>query len=143
MADTSKPTGPSAPKQGEHPEKKADQHSKTGAANTGSVVESVTEKAKDVAAAVGDAAGQAKEKVQDWAVTATEKTKDAAAAAGHLAVQAKDKAQEWTATATDKAGDAIRGAGKELTALVRRYPSQAFLVGVAIGFLVERATTRR
>jgi len=142
MADTGKQTGPSAPNQGSHPEKAADQHSQTGIASTGGVVESVTEKAKDVAAAVGDAASQAKDKAQVWAGRAAEKTKDAATAAAHLAVQAKDKAQEWTATAADKAGDAAQDAVKEFSHLVRRYPLQALFVGVAVGFLVGRATSR-
>jgi hypothetical protein len=46
------------------------------------------------------------------------------------------------ATAVDKADDAVPDVGKELTALVRRYPIQSMLLGIAVGFLLARAMTR-
>jgi ElaB/YqjD/DUF883 family membrane-anchored ribosome-binding protein len=136
MADSSRPQGGATSGQAGQPEKKAETGGSRG------VVETVTEKAKDVASAVGDAAGQAREKVQEWAATATEKTKEATAAAGSYAVQAKDKVQEWSTTAADSAGDALESVSKELTALVRRYPLQALLVSAAVGYVLGRATTR-
>lgn len=136
MTDSSKAQAAATSGKREHPENKAE----TG--SVGGIAETVTEKAKDVRAAVSDTASQAKEKVQEWTATATEKTKEAAAAAGNYAVQAKDKVQEWTSTAVDSTGDALGDVSKELTALVRRYPLQALLVGAAVGFVLGRTTTR-
>jgi hypothetical protein len=114
MADASK-SGPAAsPKQGEQSEKKT--------AGTGGVVETAKETAKDVAAAMGDAAGQAKEKVQQWSSAAF--------------AQVTDKTRELASVTADRAEDL----GKELTGLIRRYPLPALLVGFGVGFLLSRVT---
>ncbi len=123
-------------------------------------IESVTDKAKELASNAGEFVGQAKEKVQEWAHSATDKVKEAAAATGEFAmhakdkvkeaatatgefvVHAKDKVQEMATTAAHSAGEAIHTAGDELTRVVRRYPVQSLLVGAAIGYLLGRATSR-
>src|SRR5579883_2787230 len=90
------------------------------AGTTAPAVEKVTETAKDMAAAVGEVAGQAKDKVQEWSATAF--------------TQVKDTTQELAGAASDKAADF----GKDLTALIRRYPLQALLVGFGAGLLFGR-----
>jgi|SRR5262245_2913840 len=107
------------------------------------VVETAKEKAKGIAAGAADAAGAAKEKAAEIAATAKEKVKDLAAGAGEMAAQAKDKVQEWGAVAADKAGEAAQDIGREITNLVRRYPIQAMVAGLAVGFLLARVTSRR
>lgn len=114
------------------PGKKQEQGgSKAGETGGGGIAANVTEKAKDVVAAVGEAAGQAKDKVQEWASTAVEK-----------AGEAKDEVQEWAATATDKTGEAVKGFGRELTGLIRRHPFPALLVGFGVGFMLARMIRR-
>lgn len=102
----------------------------------------VRDKTREITAGAADAAGAVKDKAKDLVSTATDKVKDAATAAGDFAVQAKDKVQEWSAAAAHKAGDVVEDAAEELTKLLRRYPIQSVLVGVAIGYLVARATSR-
>jgi len=51
---------------------------------------------------------------------------------------AKDKAMEWGSVAADKAGDTLQDLGKELSKVVRRYPLQSVMVGMAIGFFLAR-----
>ena len=86
--------------------------------------------------------GAAKEKAKDVKDAAKEKVSDAATAAGELAVQVKDKVREWGVTAGEETRDAALEAAREVTDLVRRYPIQSLVVGVAVGYLVARATTR-
>lgn len=95
------------------------------------ILANVTEKAKEVAATVGEAAIEAKEKVGELAATAVEKVGEA-----------KHNVQEWASAATDEAGQTMKGAGQELTALVRRYPVPALLVGFGLGFLLARVTSK-
>jgi len=106
------------------------------------VVETVKEKAQDIASAAGEYADQAKEKVSEWASTAREKTRDAAHAAGDYAVQATERAGEFAHTAYDKTGDAMQDAAQEMTRMIRRYPIQSLLVGMALGMLLGRAASR-
>jgi ElaB/YqjD/DUF883 family membrane-anchored ribosome-binding protein len=114
MADASK-SGPAASvKQGEQRDKKE--------ASAGGAVETVKESVKDMAAAVADATGQAKEKVQQWSSTAV--------------AEVKDRAHELASVAADKAEDV----SKEFTGLIRRYPLPALLVGCGLGFLLGRVT---
>ena len=106
------------------------------------VMDTVKDRAKEAAASAERVAGAAKEKAKEMADSAKEKVSEAATAAGELAVQVKDKVREWGATATDEARDAALEAAREVTNLVRRYPIQSLVVGVAVGYLVARATTR-
>jgi len=128
MADASEPE-PSSTAGWEKPEGKAEP-AKSEEAYPGLVV-NVTEKAKGVVAAVGEAAAEAKDKAEELASTAVEKVGEA-----------KVKVQEWASAATDEAEQAVKSAGHELTALVQRYPVPALLVGFSLGFLLARATKR-
>lgn len=88
----------------------------------------VKEKAQEVAAGASELAGRAKDKAQDWA-----------SSIGASAVQAKDKAQHVASEAVEKAGDL----GQDVTALIRRYPMPALLVGVGVGFLLGQMLRSR
>jgi ElaB/YqjD/DUF883 family membrane-anchored ribosome-binding protein len=116
MADAGKSGPVSSPKHGEQPEK---------ATGMGGMVEGVKETAKDVAWAVGDAAGQAKDKVQQWSSAAV--------------TQVKDTTQELATATADKAAELT----KDLEHLVRRHPLPALLIGfgagVVLGGLLGRA----
>jgi ElaB/YqjD/DUF883 family membrane-anchored ribosome-binding protein len=74
----------------------------------------------------------------ELASKATETAKDWAGSVGNAAVQAKDSTQEALSAAADKAGDA----GKEVIALIRRYPLQSALVGIAAGYLAGKLVRR-
>jgi ElaB/YqjD/DUF883 family membrane-anchored ribosome-binding protein len=94
------------------------------AAGASELVGKVTDKAQEWASSVGDAAVYAKDKAQDWACSVGD-------AAGH----AKDRAQQMASATVEKAGDL----GKEVTALIRRHPIPALLVGIGAGFLIGQA----
>lgn len=102
------------------------------------VLDTVKEKISDVTTGAADMACAAKDKAGELATAAKEKVKDAAASAGAMAVQGKDKVGEWAGEASDKVGDAVQ----EATQLIRRYPIQAMVAGLAVGFLLARATAR-
>jgi hypothetical protein len=91
------------------------------------ILETVKEKAKDVASSASDLMSGAKEKVQEWAG-------DAADAAGVV----KEKTQEFATAAVHKAEDL----GEGLTNLMRRYPIPTLLVGFGIGILAARMMRR-
>lgn len=104
----------------------SERHGATG------MIENATDKAKEIAHNVGEYAGQAKEKVSEWASTAGGKIKDVASHAGEYAMQARDTA-----------GEAIQTVGTELTSVVRRYPLQSLMAGAAVGYLLGCALSRR
>ncbi len=104
--------------------------------------EDLKEKGKEATASASEMANAAKEKVQEWTAGAKDKVRDAASAAGDMAGQAGTKIKEWSADTVEKAEHMARDAGHELTALVRRYPLESLLVGLAVGFLLAKATTR-
>src|SRR4051812_49964002 len=90
-------------------------------------VETVKDKAKDVAAGTSELVSGAKDKVREWA-------SEAADTAG----QVKNRASEMATTAAHKAEDF----GEDLTGLIRRYPVPALLVGFGIGFLLAQLSRR-
>jgi len=114
----------------------------------------MADRAKDVASAVG-------QRASDAANYAGQKAEDATAAAGGglktLASQVRQNAPHegmlgsaasGVASALDRTGDYLReqglsGMAEDLTGLVRRNPIPALLIGVAFGFLIARATSRR
>jgi ElaB/YqjD/DUF883 family membrane-anchored ribosome-binding protein len=91
------------------------------------VVGAVKETAQDVSAGAAELVGKAKDTAQEWA-----------SSVGGAAVGAKDQAQQMASTAVEKVGDV----GQELTALIRRYPLQALLVGFGVGFLLGQVLLR-
>jgi ElaB/YqjD/DUF883 family membrane-anchored ribosome-binding protein len=106
------------------------------------VMDTIKDQARDLTSSAERMAGTANDKMKQTADAAREKVSEAASAAGDFAVQAKDKMYEWSATAADEAREVVQEGMHEVTSLVRRYPIQSLLVGVAVGFLVARATTR-
>jgi ElaB/YqjD/DUF883 family membrane-anchored ribosome-binding protein len=91
------------------------------AAGASELVGKATDKAQQWASSVGDAAVYAKDKAQDWACSV-----------GDAAVYAKDMAQQTASATVERAGDL----GKDVTALIRRHPIPALLVGIGAGFLI-------
>jgi ElaB/YqjD/DUF883 family membrane-anchored ribosome-binding protein len=114
----------------------------------------LADKAKDAASAVGN-------RMSDAASYAGQKAEDATSAAGgglkSLASQVRQNAPHegmvgsaasGVASALDRTGDYLReqglsGMAQDFTNLVRRNPVPALLIGVAFGFLIARATSRR
>jgi hypothetical protein len=88
---------------------------------TSGVVGAVKDKVHDVAAGASELVGKATDKAQQWA-----------SSVGDAAVYAKDKAQQMASATVEKAGDL----GKDVTALIRRHPIPALLVGIGTGFLI-------
>jgi hypothetical protein len=87
----------------------------------------VTEKARDIASGASEMASGARETVQEWTSAAVD-------AAG----QAKHKVQEFATSASHKA----ENFGEDVTALIRRYPMQALLLGLGAGFLLAQMQRR-
>jgi hypothetical protein len=106
------------------------------------VIDSVKDRAREMAAGAERMAGAAKGVAQDLTAAAKEKVSDATSAAGDLAVHVKDKVRDMTVSGAEHARDAVQDVGKEVTNLIRRYPIQSLLVGVVAGFLLARATMR-
>jgi uncharacterized membrane-anchored protein YhcB (DUF1043 family) len=114
----------------------------------------LADKARDAASNVG-------QRVSDAASYAGQRADDATSAAGsglkNLASQVRQnvpqegmlgQAAGYAASALDRTGDYLReqglgGMANDFTNLVRRNPIPALLIGVAFGFLVARATSRR
>jgi hypothetical protein len=126
---------------------------------------SVVEKTKETASGVGDRIRDAASSVQDMA----RKAGDAATNAGQRAGEAVSSvggqmrnlagtirqnapsegvmgsAASTVADSLEAGGryleeETLAGLGREATELIRRYPLQAVLVGIGIGFLMARAT---
>jgi ElaB/YqjD/DUF883 family membrane-anchored ribosome-binding protein len=88
----------------------------------------IQDKSKELASSVSRGASDVKEKAQD------------------LGSAAMHQAKETASNLTEKARDAASSVGQrvsDFTNLIRRNPIPALLIGVAFGFLVARATTRR
>ena len=109
---------------------------------TSGVVGAVKDKVHDVAAGASELVGKATDKAQEWAssvgdvaVHAKDKAQEWASSVGDAAVHAKDKAQQMASATVEKAGDL----GKDVTALIRRHPIPALLVGLGAGFLLGQA----
>jgi len=114
----------------------------------------LADKARDAASSVGN-------RMSDAASYAGQKAEDATAAVGGgiktLASQVRQNAPHegmigsaasGVASALDNTGDYLReqglsGMARDFTGLVRRNPIPSLLIGVAVGFLIARATSRR
>jgi phage-related tail protein len=114
----------------------------------------LADKARDAASTVGNRVGDAANYVG-------QRAEDATAAAGgglkSLAGQVRQtaphegmlgNAASSVAGALDRTGDYLReqglsGMAEDFTSMVRRNPIPALLIGVAFGFLIARATSRR
>jgi hypothetical protein len=74
---------------------------------------------------------------------AKDRISEAASATGDMAMHAKDKAQEIATSFAHGANQAMHTSAEALTRTIRRYPVQSVLVGVALGYLLVRVTSRR
>jgi len=105
-------------------------------------IDSVSDKAKEAVEGTAEMVGSTADKAKDLAANAKEKAKEIVTDTGELAVHAKNKMGELGATAAQKASAAVQEVGHELTDLIRRYPIQSLLAGVAVGFMLARTTYR-
>jgi methyl-accepting chemotaxis protein len=107
---------------------RADQVAQEGREAAQNVMTTVKEKAQDVGAAASQYASQAKDKVQQWGHEVAEGAR-----------QASETASEWAGEAYHATSDALQATGKELTGIVRKYPIQSLIIGVAAGYLLGRS----
>jgi len=105
-------------------------------------IDTASDKAKDAVDSAAEMVISAADKAKDMAAIAREMIRDMASETGQKAIQTKDKMLEFKTAAAEKASSVVRGAGHEVTDLIRRYPIQSLLVGLAVGFLVARKTVR-
>jgi len=96
--------------------------------NPGGMVDKAKDAAQHLADRAGDYASQARDKVGEWAGDAG----DAARQAGH-------RVQEWAGDAYDYASDHVGDFGKDVTAMIRRNPIPAVLIGFGLGLLLGRS----
>jgi gas vesicle protein len=101
----------------------ADRSKSKAEEGTSGVVGAAKEKIQEMATSASQVDGNVKDTAEEWA-----------SSVGSAAVQAKDKAQEVVGAAAEKVGEV----GEEVTALIRRYPLPALLMGVGMGFLLAK-----
>lgn len=101
---------------------------KSAAGKVADTAQGAKQDASGVIDRAGELAGQAREKVQEWAGDAS----DAARHAG-------EKVQRWAGDAYESAGDYAGDFGREVTSLVRKHPIPALLIGFGVGVLLGRA----
>ncbi len=138
--------------------------SKDFASSVGQAASDVKNKAQDLGAAAmhqaKDAASNLADKAKGAANYVGQRAEDATSAAGgglkSLASQVRQNAPHegmlgsaasGVAGALDRTGDYLReqglsGMGSDFTNLIRRNPIPALLIGVAVGFLLARVTSR-
>jgi len=83
----------------------------------------------------GDAFGGTKplgEKIKDFVDGVKETPREAVRNISQAAGQAKDQAKDYVEHTT------VRGMAEDVAGLIRRYPVQSLLVGMAFGFLASR-----
>lgn len=83
----------------------------------------------------GDSIGGTKqlgEKIKDFVDGVKDSPREAVRNIGEAASQAKDQAKDYVEHTT------VRGLAEDVAGLIRRYPVQSLLVGMAFGFLASR-----
>lgn len=136
----------------EKPQNLADKTRNVGQAAS-DLASSVGQKASDVASTIG-------KKASDAAATVGEKADDATSAVGHgmksLAGSIREKTPESgmihgvtgaVANTLERGGDYLEdrqlsGIARDVTDIVRRYPIGAIFVGIGLGFVLARVTSR-
>jgi ElaB/YqjD/DUF883 family membrane-anchored ribosome-binding protein len=103
------------------------------------------DKAKGIAGKVADVAQSAKQagegllnRAGDMASTARDKVEDWAGDARDAVQHAGEKAQRWAGDAYDATADSVSDFGNEVTAMVRKHPLPALLIGFGVGLLLGR-----
>jgi ElaB/YqjD/DUF883 family membrane-anchored ribosome-binding protein len=113
-----------------------------------------TDKAKDLASTAGRAATDVKNKAQDLGAAAYGQAKDTASQLADKVRQnaphegMMGSAANRVASALDSTGQyledqGLSGVAEDFTGLIRRNPIPALLIGVAVGFLLAKATSSR
>ena len=117
--------------------------------------DAAVEKTKELVEEGKTLAQRAKESAKDWAHTAGEKVDSARAAVGggleSFGGSLREKGSSASATVGNKleaAGAYLRehdfgGMADSMKDVVRRHPVQSVFVGIGLGFILARATTRR
>ena len=90
-------------------------------------VDRLKDNAQHVMDKAGDYAGQARDKVAEWAGDAGENAK-----------HASERVQKWAGDAYHATSDAVGDFGKEVTSLIRKHPLPSILIGFGIGLLLGR-----
>jgi len=72
------------------------------------------------------------EKIKDFVEGVKETPREAVRNISQAAGQAKDQAKEYVEHTT------MRGVAEDVAGLIKRYPVQSLLVGMAVGFLMSR-----
>jgi hypothetical protein len=119
---------------------------------------SLTEKAKDVASSAAGTAQDLSRRAGEMASNLGQKAEDAVSGVGgqmhSLAGTIRENApnQGWMGSAASSVADSLDASGRyleghdlseisdDLIGVIRRYPLQAVLIGIGVGFLVARAT---
>lgn len=83
-------------------------------------MQKLRDQGKEMLESAGDAASQAKHKIQE--------------VASDVMSQVRDKTQEFASVATEKAEDL----GRDLANLIRRYPIPGLLIGFTVGLFLGR-----
>ena len=94
---------------------------------SGGVVETARSAVESATSAVADYAGQARDKVREWADDAQ---------LGRTA----DRMQHWAEEAYDVSGEKMGEFGREVTRMIRRYPLPALAIGFGLGLMLGRIT---
>jgi protein involved in temperature-dependent protein secretion len=99
---------------------------------TSEALSAAADRAKDAASAVGDYAGETREKVGEWASTAADRMG-----------QAGEAVRDWASDAAGRAGPALRSAGEDVFGWVRRHPITSLFACLGIGLLLARILRER
>jgi ElaB/YqjD/DUF883 family membrane-anchored ribosome-binding protein len=95
--------------------------------DSGSVLDTVKEKAQDFASGASDLAGQVKDRASDLASNI-----------GHQASQAWDSTRHGVEHAASAVSDQAGEAFDNVTGMIRRYPIPSLLIAFGVGFLVAQ-----
>lgn len=99
--------------------------SDAGRTETGGMMGTIRDKARDLASGAADMAGTVKDKAKEWG-------QSVAHGAERAWDTTRDTAQQWGHTVADTASDAWDGAGN----FIRRYPIASLGIAFGIGFIL-------
>lgn len=132
MTPVSTPAYGQSTEQGKSQDKRSGSSSSPLANSAAGAIDSIAEKAKAFTS-----------NADEFVHSAKDRMKETASATGEMAMHFKDKAQEIATNVAQGANDAMHTSVDALNRTIRRYPIQSVLVGVAVGYLLVRITSRR
>jgi ElaB/YqjD/DUF883 family membrane-anchored ribosome-binding protein len=103
-------------------------------------VQDMARKAQDIASDVGQRAGETVSNVGGQMRNLADTIRQSAPSEGVLSSAASTVADSLDTGGRYLEEETLSNLGREATDLIRRYPLQAVLVGIGIGFLMARAT---